>query len=223
MQCGFTRLVLRTTDVGRAREFYSAVTGWTFDDDGRVRGDPALSIATLPERAAAAGAPSNWLGTLGVPDPEAMREAWLGEGARVLGPPAALVVADPGGAVLALGGLGEVRPEPAMLHCPDLDAATKSYEPCGWEPGPIRTTSWGIRARTLGPDLSAVESVGRTPAHPQWLFSFAVDDLEATTARLEGLGATVVGEFPASSGLGPRRVVLDDPTGAAVAFHDARA
>lgn len=206
--------------MARAREFYAACCEWSFDAD-RIAGRPGIAIAELPEAAANRGAPSHWLGTLGVADHAALLRTWLQEGGRRLGAPDSPIVADPGGAILALGQTGTPLDVVCLLHCSDLEAATASYHACGWDAGRVQTGPQAIRSRSFGPRIAVTESVGRTPAAPHWQFSFAVENLDLAFARAIELGAKPCGEIPESVGLGPRRAIFDDPTGAAVAFHQA--
>jgi predicted enzyme related to lactoylglutathione lyase len=100
----FFRYELRTRDPDAARVFYEAVLGTEFWSSDSV------SASLLPERAAAAGAPSHWLGHIGVRDVEETVDRIVAFGGARLGPTqsgagdsARSVLRDPFGAVLALG------------------------------------------------------------------------------------------------------------------------
>src|SRR5678815_2212963 len=99
----FCRYELRTKDVDGARAFYTDLLGRPFWAD-------PIGIVPLPERAAARGAPSHWLGHLGVDEVEDTLQRFVAKGGEQLGP---IVTApdgntkqatlrDPSGAVLAL-------------------------------------------------------------------------------------------------------------------------
>ena len=94
----FGRFDLRTTDVEAARAFYT-----------RLFGHERAVIWPLHEQALARGARPHWLGHLGVANPEQSAADFIARGATRLGPAratedggAAMVLRDPGGALVAL-------------------------------------------------------------------------------------------------------------------------
>jgi predicted enzyme related to lactoylglutathione lyase len=94
----FVRVTLRTSEIAGARAFYATLLG-----------RDELDIAPLPEAAARRGAPSHWLGELGVNDVEKTACDFTARGAARIGPTRATadggemaIVRDPGGAVVAL-------------------------------------------------------------------------------------------------------------------------
>ena len=87
----FHRFEHRSHDLAAARAFYDDVL------DGLPWGD-VFSLAPLPERAKAAGAPPHWLGHVGVEDVALTGQRLEERGAQRLGPPA---FRDPFGAIVA--------------------------------------------------------------------------------------------------------------------------
>ncbi|AKF09319.1 VOC family protein [Sandaracinus amylolyticus] len=206
----FVRYELRTRDVEAARAFYADVIG--------ARDD--LAFSTLPERAAAAGAPAHWLGHLAVADVEAevAERGW-----QALGPITRerAILRDPFGSVVALA-LGIAPPAASVvwheLHTSDRDRAWALYGVRGgWRDtgtielegvGPYRTFAWD--GASVG---GIVQSVRLPQVHPHWLFYFAVADLDAALATVRERGGKVVGPFVRPSG--ERIASCDDPQGAA--------
>ncbi len=224
----FTRLQLRTTDVSAAQAFYAEVFG-----------DADLDVVPLPEMAAAAGAPSHWLGHLGVDDVEGVATAFVGYGATRLGPtrpgPDGETVAllrDPGGAVVALAsGLHESpSPEVAWYQLSTLDLPRTMAAYCnilGWaktdsidvgDVGPHQRFAWKAGSSSAG---SMVDIAGHRGRHPHWLFHFRVASMDGALAAVRAAGGVVVQSTERSTGV--RVAVCDDPQGAAFALRgDAR-
>src|SRR5580698_6743113 len=129
----FCRVELRTTDAVGARDFYAKVLG----HDRSV-------IWPLHEQALARGAPPHWLGTLGVADPELAAKAFMDRGAKQLGPTfrtrdggQAVILRDPGGAVVALATRPQANTETGVvwhvLNTSNAVEATTNYvEQFGW-------------------------------------------------------------------------------------------
>jgi predicted enzyme related to lactoylglutathione lyase len=217
---------LRTTDPAAARRFYAAVLGAT-----------ALEIADLPPGAAAHGAPAHWLGHLGVDDVEGAARAFEAHGAARLGPPLAtraggeaVVVRDPGGAVVALATPKEREPRAPVvwhqLHTGDLAAGSACYrDALGWalterlDLGPFgvhQEFAWAPGGASVG---SMVHTASLAGAHPHWLFHFGVAALEPALAAVQAGGGSLVGPFLLAGGA--RVAVCQDPQGAAFALRAA--
>lgn len=227
----FRRFDLRTTDPRAAEAFYEAVLGRSALS--------RLTVSALPERARARGAPPHWLGHLAVGDVEEPLRRLVAVGAEQLGPRgldaddrAVIVVRDPFGAVLALSASSASEASAAdgvvawhQHHTTDRDRAFETYvDLFGWkerapwalggEIGPHRTFAWG----ETGPAVGSVANSARLPhVHTQWLFYFAVDDVDAAADVVRERGGLVVqvAEFPT----GARVAVCDDPQGGAFALH----
>ncbi|RKH62863.1 VOC family protein [Corallococcus aberystwythensis] len=229
MTNGFCWYELRTSRPDEARRFYS-----------HVLGTPAVGEFTLlPEAAAARGAPSHWLGHIGVPDLDASVQRFLAQGAERLGPPRkstegipSAVLRDPFGAVVALTSRPgrESHAELAWheLHTRDHARAFALYsELFGWHPtealqlspevGTYQQFTWREDGRSVG----AACSTARLPhIHPHWLFSFAVDDLDrALAAVVDGGGLVANGTHVMPDGT--RVAACEDPHRAAFGLRQA--
>lgn len=222
----FIRYDLRTTDVDRARRFYDEALGIDFADA------VGLVVGPLPEPARARGAPSHWLGRLGVDDLDATLARFLEAGAERLGPSITsadgaswTALRDPFGAVVALGtgANGMVTRPPVRwhhLHTKDLDGAWSFYaRTFGWTEtgtmpsadveGGYRTFAWADGGEPIG----TMANTARLPGvHTHWLHSFGVADLDATAAKIVAAGGEV---FRRAEANGMRLAGCHDPQGAA--------
>jgi hypothetical protein len=214
----FCRIELRTTDVAAACEFYDAVI------DGRGDG-----IVELPAVARARGAPSHWLGHLGVAELGGVVEISHRleiRGATRLGAPGPcdpVILRDPGGVVVALTAATVPSSSGVIWHqlsSAEAARAEQNYtELFGWVLGdPVDLGPLGkYRQFALGAGEPAAGSIGdvagRSGVHPQWLFFFGVPSVDEAVARVRERGGYVIGptDLP-----GDKRVaVCDDPEGAA--------
>jgi 2-dehydropantoate 2-reductase len=217
---GFSRYELRARDVAAARAFYAGVLGEAPPD-----------VIPLPPEAAARGAPPHWLGHLGVEDVERAAAALAARGATRLGPARPMagggevaVLIDAGGAVVALSTSRAEPPRPRVawhvLLARDLARARESYrEVLGWQLGAevdlgavgvFQELAWDRGAPAAG----AMGAIGaRAGVHPQWLFHFAVPDLDAALDKVRAAGG-VVADVVAVPRVG-RVAACDDPQGAA--------
>jgi predicted enzyme related to lactoylglutathione lyase len=204
---GFLRYELRTTDVEAARAFYADLLGperWSHRE---------LSVIPLPERAAAMGAPSHWLGHAAVPDVSAAVAKMVSLGGQLLGPPlppapSRAVLRDPLGAVLAV--TSESAPAAPsevvvfeQLHTTDVPRASAVY------------------AALFGWTSPAIADTARRPGvHPHWMFHFRVDDLDASLAKVRALGGKAL--EPMTTPTGHLVAACEDPQGAAFALTQTR-
>lgn len=227
----FCRYELRTTDLDGARAFYAEVVGpeiWGAD----------VTLAPLPEQAAARGAPPHWLGHLGVSDVDAATSRFVAQGAQPLGPTrrgaggeARAILRDPSGAVVALT---SERTPPArdlvawhLLNTASPARASATYaELFGWTIGAEvdlgpgrgrhRSLAWDESGQSAG---SVADITGSPHIHPQWLFFFRVPDLERSLARVRAAGGLAL--EPTTTGRGALVAPCDDPQGAAFALYEA--
>jgi predicted enzyme related to lactoylglutathione lyase len=241
---GFCWYQLRTTNLAAARAFYEAVTGLTARDEAdRVAlyaGDrPVGELSTLPEQAAARGAPPHWLGHISVPDVEASAQRFVALGAQRLGPPRRpsggadiAVLRDPLGAAVALSS----RPMPGHrgaiawheLYAPDRDRALAVYaELFGWRPteaielGPPIGTYQMFSWHDAGQSVGGVLSIARLPqVHPQWSFYFEVADLDRALAEVTSRGGHALNSPTVAPG-GARIAQCEDPQRAAFALRES--
>jgi uncharacterized protein len=221
----FCRFELRTTDVHAARAFYSNVFGH----------DRAV-IWPLHEQALARGARPHWVGYLGVADVEVTLGAFVAQGAQQLGPaPAAagaraVVIKDPGGALLALSSPPAPDAVPSLevsthvLNTGDIARAIAVYRDLfGWEISE-RVEQGALRQfcfRPGGESVGVFADIAQRPGvHPHWLFFFDVDDLERAMTAASNGGALVVDPIVTLSG--ERLLVCDDPQGAAFGLRERR-
>ncbi len=216
----FSHYVLRTTDVEAASAFYEAAIG--------RKGD---GITPLPQAAVARGAPPHWLGHVdvgGLGGAESAAARFVARGAMRLGPPGgagkAVVLRDPGGAVLALtSAAADASAAEVAWHQLNTSAeatAAKNYaELLGWaigdsvdlgEHGRHRPFAFGAQEPNVGV-LSALE--GRAGVHPHWLFFFSVPSLDPAIERVRLHGGLVIGSLRLPNGA--RIAACDDPQGAA--------
>jgi predicted enzyme related to lactoylglutathione lyase len=228
MATRFCRYDLRTTDVERARAFYSRIAGADFWSD-------TLGIGPLSEQARARGALPHWLGHLAVDSVSTTAQRFLARGATPLGPPppsecAPRVLRDPFGAVVALAPphrtLDHQRVAWHMLHVVnETDAFPVYTEIFGWTPAGARAFGEGQREQMFAWDADAAPagSVANTAAspgvHPHWMFFFACDSLDEslrTVRELGGLTLPVV-ERPDGS----RLAACEDPQRAAFGLYQA--
>jgi predicted enzyme related to lactoylglutathione lyase len=228
----FCKYQLRTTDLAAARAFYAEVLGADFWGG-------EISLVPLPERAAAMGAPPNWLGHLGVADVDASLARMVAAGGQPLGPlqrnaagaSALAVLRDPFGAVFALGSDGVMPTRDLVaLHVLNTEDNARAFalyaELFGWTPtgagrlggdlGRHQMFAWDDSGRSVG----VVTDGARAPGiHPQWMFCFRVTDLAAASARVRALGGHVLPPQPTAAG--DLVSACDDPQGAAFGLYQA--
>jgi predicted enzyme related to lactoylglutathione lyase len=224
----FVRYQLRTTDVPAARAFYTPIVDL---------GSGAIDVVPLPPEAAARGAPSHWLGHLGVDDVETLAGAFVARGAARLGPtrPApgggdVAIVRDPGGAVVALT---TSRPPATdavwpVLNTPDFARTTAAYrELFGWEltarldlgaVGVYHQLAWTAG----GPNAGAITDItGRPGVHPHWLLNFRVAALDPAVAAVATTGGELIARIAIPGGA--RIAVCHDPQGAIFGLREPAA
>jgi predicted enzyme related to lactoylglutathione lyase len=225
----FCRYEFRTNDMNAARAFYTDVFG------SQLWG-PDVTLAPLPERAAARGAPAHWLGHIGIRDVEETAERLVALGGQQLGPTrrstdqsSHAVLRDPFGAVMAVSAemptAGRAPVAWHLLHTQDHERAFASYAALfGWiatevldfgpETGRQQAFAWDKSGGSVG----SMASTARLPdVHPHWLFFFHVVDIEDSLARARARGAKVLG--PMLTPNGDLVAPCDDPQGAAFGLY----
>jgi predicted enzyme related to lactoylglutathione lyase len=231
---------LRTTDVAAAGEFYGAVLGLETRSSASgltllKEGAPVAEISILPERARLRGAPSHWVGYIGVADVEQAARRIAEHGAeRLPVPPAAegsalAILRHSHGALVGLR--SPARPparRAVLLHVaivPDHAATFSLYsELFGWTPaagpsfsadaGPSQSFAWDASGEAAGVVLS---NAGSPHIHAQWLYHFSVPNLERALEGVRARGGVVADESRALPG-GARIAVCEDAQGAAFAL-----
>jgi hypothetical protein len=232
---------LMSTDGAKARAFYQALFGWTYDESG---GDYAMCLAHGKKAAgiggAPAGHPSAWTAYFHTTDAEATAKDITANGGKILmgptvvGPAGRYTIAqDPTGAVFGTWEPkdhhgAEVRDEQGAMtwqecHTRDGNAAREFYcktfkfEPVKIDAGPMNY--WTL---TRGKDMfGGVCENTHMPAHvpPHWLVYFNVDNTDATLAKVTAAGGKVM--QPAMDTPYGRMAVCQDPMGGMFAVNQA--
>jgi predicted enzyme related to lactoylglutathione lyase len=240
---------LTTTDQEAAKAFYGGLFGWVAEDlpvgdDAyysmqRKDGRDVAAISPQPEPQRDAGVPPAWNSYVTVENADAIVDRALELGATVPVPPFDVMEAgrmaaiqDPQGAYLLIWQpnqhLGaQLVNEPGALSwnelaSPDLDASSVFYaalfdwtfEPFESSPEPYLTIKNGDIVN------GGVRTLNSPGPPPHWLVYFAVDDLDASLAKVSELGGTTHAG-PIDIGIA-RIAVVADPQGAMFALYDGR-
>ena len=229
---GFCRYELRTTDVDAARAFYAGLLGPDFWGEG-------IDVQPMPPQSAERGAPSHWLGHIGVDDVVGTALRFIDAGAALIGqPPGApvpserAILRDPFGAFLALTSdrtaADADRVPWHMLLARDEAQAFDVYRRFfGWTPvESVNTRLREERLQLFHWDLArhggATTNAASLPhVHPQWLFFFRTANLTASLATVREWGGLTLPVTVTPEGW--RLAACDDPQGAAFGlYEDAR-
>ena len=229
---------LATTDVARAKDFYSKLFGWSLVDMpagpdmiytmAQIDGKEVAAMSAMgPEQA---GMPPHWNVYVAVDNVDASAERAKGLGGSVMMPPFDVfdagrmaIVGDPAGAFLCLW-QGKAHPgarrfaeSGALCWCelitPDVDKASSFYSGLlGWsiKPSP-EYTEFHLGQQEIGGMMKPDPSWGPVPPH--WGIYFQVNDVDAVAAQAQQLGGQVVVPPTAVPTRG-RFASLADPAGA---------
>jgi predicted enzyme related to lactoylglutathione lyase len=232
---------LSTTDRAAAKEFYSALFGWTYEDQqagpdatytmASLKGATVAGMADLMSDQVAQGVPPHWQSYVTVADADATATAATSAGGTVLAGPFDVVDAgrmavlqDPTGAVVAIWqpvnhiGAGLVNEHGTLtwneLMSPDVEKAAGFYKAVfGWD---AETNTAGGMTYTEfkvgGQSIAGAMAPPMEGIPPVWGIYFAVDDTDATVAEATRRGATLI-NGPVDIPVG-RFAVLMDPQGA---------
>jgi predicted enzyme related to lactoylglutathione lyase len=230
-----------SADIPKARAFYEALLGW--HTESMSIGDQRYSMILNGNEGiggygnAPVGVPARWMSYLSVPDVDAAHKVALAVGARSLTAPMdfgpvgrGAQLADPTGATFWLwkGADGDRPDKPAAvsgdwiwneLMTPDENKALAFYERVFGYTRDSMDMGGGHTYHLLkknGVPRCGVMHANEPGAPPSWLPYVAVDDCDATAAKAESLGATVVQPPTDIPNVG-RFSVLIDPQGAAIA------
>ncbi|SDB88256.1 hypothetical protein GA0111570_10658 [Raineyella antarctica] len=212
---------LTTTDADKARAFYSALFGWTYEDQGPdfgnynmiKSGDAYIGglMGRVPEMPAG---PDAWTVYLQTPDAQATCDKAVANGGAVIVPPMPVgtsgtmgLVADPGH-----GATGFWQPSDFVgieafmvagapcwfeLFTPAYDASLDFYrEVFGWTVEPMADTD-EFRYSTNGPESTATAGIGQATwlgeGQPAyWRTYLGATDVDETAKKILGLGGSVV-------------------------------
>jgi predicted enzyme related to lactoylglutathione lyase len=241
---------LMTTDVVAAKRFYENVVGWKTEDvpmpgmtytlvkagDAQVAG-----LMTLPKEASDAGLKPCWVGYIAVPDVDQFAKKVVSLGGKLHREPSDIpnvgrfaVVADPQGVIFNLfkgtgsPQLAAVSMEPGHvgwheLHSSDAAKAFEFYAALfGW------TKDQAMDMGEMG--TYQIFSIGGTRAGgmfnspmpaKQWLYYFAVEDVDAALKRITDQGGKVM-HGPSEVPGGAFIVQATDPQGAMFAVVGMR-
>jgi uncharacterized protein len=240
----FSWVELLTSDAAAAKEFYSQLLGWTYDDLPLSEGGTytmvlkdGKRVAGLHQPAADNAAPPNWLSYVTVEDADAAVARATELGAQTLAGPFEVekagwmaVLQDSQGAVFAVWqpreSIGaELVNDPGsltlnQLNAADPDAARGFYSALfGWR---VETANedppyWGIyNGDTLNGGLMELPPDSGAPPH--WLAYFTVEDMDVPNARIPELGGNVL--VPPMKIQSGRILVAGDPQGAVFALFE---
>lgn len=229
-------------DLSASNAFYSALFGWSAEDQGEEMGH--YTIFTKDGKTVAGnmtamgeGQPSAWVSYISVEDADDTTDRAKKAGAVVYAGPMDVaeigrmaIFADPSGAVIGIWqpktfAGAELANEPGSfvwneLNTRDLPAAKAFYqEVFGWaandmDMGGMTYTEWKLGDKPVAGMQAMPEMVpAEVPSH--WLVYFSVDDTDATVAKANAAGAATL--FPPTDIPPGRFSVLADPEGAAFA------
>ncbi|MGI9607398.1 MAG: VOC family protein [Acidimicrobiales bacterium] len=234
---------LMTTDPAGAQAFYGEIFGWDFEDnptpDGQVYtmaskgGRSAAGMGAQPPEQIEMGIPPMWNTYLTVDDIAAAAGKAEGAGGSVMMPPMEVmeagsmaVVVDPSGAVVCMWQPGQhigcevVNEHGALiwneLLTDNIEAAAPFYNALfglntsevDMGGGMMYTLLECGEAQVAGMMPPPMEGI---PNH--WSTYFAVDDADATVAKIQELGGSVMGPAFDVPGVG-RMAAIQDPQGA---------
>jgi uncharacterized protein len=230
---------LHTTDQAAAKEFYSSLFGWTYDDqpmpDGAVYsmamlGDKTVAaIAPQPPDMAAAGAPPMWNTYLAVDNVDDAVANVAAAGGQVVMQPFDIMdagrmafVMDASGAGVALWQANQhigatLVNEPGTVTWNELitsdPSAIKFYEQVlGMTTSTMDMGQGEYTLFHVGGQMVGGATPPQTEGEPnRWYVYFSVADADATAARARELGGSVLAE-PFDTPVG-RMAAIRDPQG----------
>lgn len=236
---------LSTTDLEAAHAFYSALFGWTPDNQPlpgggsytnfRINGYTVAGASEMMPEMQANGVPPAWASYVIHSDIDAVAARAAEAGATVFVEPMDVMehgrmayFADPTGAVVGLWqpnrhiGAQVVNQSNSLvwneLQTNDREGARAFYRQVfDWDEklDPSGYLMWADGERVYCGCMSIGEDWGEVPPH--WLVYFLVDDLDAAAARVVELGG-VVHHGPSDAGNLGRLAVVGDPQGAVFAL-----
>ncbi|WP_104194168.1 VOC family protein [Cryobacterium sp. M25] len=232
---------LMTSDLPRAREFYTRLFGWTASDSGSEYGNYVTfrkgdaDVAGMSSQEPGSQLPDAWTTYLSVTDADAAVAVARAAGAAVLAEPMTVgtmgrmaILMDPTGAPFGVWQADEFTgfdvfgeagsPVWHELNTRSYSAALDFYtEVFGWKPVVLSDTE-DFRYSTIGAEGEMVTGVFDAAEHlpdsvpSHWQLYLGVPDVHAAVTTVTELGGTVVRE-PWTAEFGTFALVTD-PTGA---------
>jgi uncharacterized protein len=227
-----------SNDADKARDFYSQLLGWTAEvwkpgemDYPMITVNGEMHGGFGP---AQGGAPSHWLGHIGVDDVDEAVSRAEAAGGSILAAPMDIpevgrmaVLRDPQGAVFSVFSSASEDWNPAEgvfvwdeLHTTDVDGAKAFYgEVVGWSAND-QDMGEGFTYTIFesgGEQRAGCMTIRQPDMPPNWLTYLGTDDVDAKCKRAEELGAQKMVDPMDIPGIG-RFAALVDPTGAAFAL-----
>lgn len=232
---------LMTSDLPRAREFYTRLFGWTASDSGSEYGNYVTfrkgdaDVAGMSSQEPGSRLPDAWTTYLSVTDADAAVAVARAAGAAVLAEPMTVgtmgrmaILMDPTGAPFGVWQADEFTgfdvfgeagsPVWHELNTRSYSAALDFYtEVFGWKPVVLSDTE-DFRYSTIGAEGEMVTGVFDAAEHlpdsvpSHWQLYLGVPDVHAAVTTVTELGGTVVRE-PWTAEFGTFALVTD-PTGA---------
>jgi uncharacterized protein len=229
-----------STNVEKARPFYTELMGWTVEETPmghglmysflKLDGHTAAAISPMLPDMEAQGMPSMWSTYITVDDIHAMVEKVTAAGGTVIAPPFQvfdsgwmMTVQDPAGAIInfwqPLSHIGAyiVNTPGAMvwneMATRDVEKAEAFFaQVLGWT---FDTSEPGYHyihnnGRLNGGIVRMDENWGEIPPH--WQVSFSVSDVDAVVEKAKALGGTIISGIDTTD-VG-RFAIINDPAGA---------
>ena len=219
-------------DPAKAREFYGALFGWEFETFGpgemnyemiKANGQTHGGFGSPP-----GDPPPHWMGSVLVDSADAAAERAKSAGGTILAEPMEIpevgrlaVLADPQGAVVAaFSPAGDPPVNEGIfvwdeLLTTDVEDAKRFYgEVFGWTSRdmPMGPSTYTIFMRAGDADVGGLMQRPDERIPPNWTTYIGTDDVDATVARANELGATTLNGPMDVPGQG-RFAIITDPTG----------
>jgi predicted enzyme related to lactoylglutathione lyase len=238
---------LVTTDLEADKRFYSGLFGWTYEQrrgpNGNSytlvkSGDRFVAGMVSEQRPQDGSDISRWLGYLSVPDVGIALEQNDGAGGATVVEPLDIsdfarvaAITDPQGAVLGLAQSSIGDPDDSQAGTPgsviwdellasDPAAAASFYKALAGYKVEVLQRNGGEYTMLIagGVKRAGILENPLDDVEPLWLTYFGVQDVEATTARVAGLGGRVL-VAPAADIRDGKLALILDPSGALLALQ----
>jgi predicted enzyme related to lactoylglutathione lyase len=243
----FCWIELGTTDAGSAKNFYTELFGWNYNDHSmgpsgvytiiQLKGKDVGGLYELSSEMLEQGLPSHWLSYVSVPNADDAAAQAISAGGSVMkepfdvGPNGRMaIVQDPTGPMFAVWqatghpGAGIYREAGALcwneVGTPDSQKAGDFYSTMfGWERELMPGPMEYTIFKNAGEGIAGMFQITPEmgPIPPHWMVYFAVNDCDATVQKTTELGGTVLRPAEDIPNIG-RFAILQDPSSAAFAI-----